>query len=52
MKRASLSSLFVPEEDKKWLVKKSKQEIGSVNSVLRGLIREARLRDEKKAVKK
>jgi hypothetical protein len=46
-----LSSFEVPEEDKEWLTAQAKEEIGSVNSVLRKIIKEARLRDERKKAK-
>jgi hypothetical protein len=49
MKKAMLSSFEIDEEDKAWLTSRANGIIGaSVNSILRGLIKEARLRDERK----
>ena len=52
MKKATVSSFDLPEEDKAWLAEEAAKEIGgSINGTLRKLIKEARLRDERKKKK-
>jgi len=49
MKKATVSSFDLPEEDKTWLAGEAAKEIGgSINGTLRKLIKEAREKAERK----
>ena len=52
MELQKLSSFTIHKEDKEWLKGQAEKSAGSVNSVLRKLVRDARERDERKEAKR